>query len=66
MDEHPLLAELAALEAEPIGWLPLGDNAYLHVGDPDALVRREASGLTLTIEISCPKPAICARVYLTA
>jgi hypothetical protein len=24
--------------AESIGWLPLGDGAYLHVGDPDALV----------------------------
>ena len=32
------LAELKAIEAESIGWLPLGDGAYLHVGDPDALV----------------------------
>jgi len=30
--------ELAAIEAESIGWLPLGDGAYLHVGDPEALV----------------------------
>ena len=29
------LAELAAVEAESIGWLPLGEGAYLHVGDPD-------------------------------
>lgn len=29
------LAELAAIDAEAIGWLPLGDGAYLHVGDPD-------------------------------
>jgi len=27
--------ELAALEAESIGWLPLEDGAYLHVGKPD-------------------------------
>jgi len=27
--------ELAALEAESIGWLPLGDGAYLHLGKPD-------------------------------
>ena len=27
--------ELAAIEAESIGWLPLGDGAYLHVGKPD-------------------------------
>ena len=33
-----MLAELAAIEAESIGWLPLGDGAYLHIGDPDALV----------------------------
>ena len=33
-----LQAELAAIEAESIGWLPLGDGAYLHVGDPQALV----------------------------
>lgn len=30
-----LKAELAAIEAESIGWLPLGDGAYLHVGKPD-------------------------------
>lgn len=29
------LAELAAIEAEAIGWLPLGDGAYLHLGNPD-------------------------------
>lgn len=33
-----LLAELAAIEAESIGWLPLGDGAYLHVGKPEARV----------------------------
>ncbi len=38
MDEHDLQAELAAIEAESIGWLPLGNRAYLHVGDPEALV----------------------------
>jgi len=27
--------ELAAIEAESIGWMPLGDRAYLHVGKPD-------------------------------
>ena len=33
-----LLAELAAIEAESIGWQPLGESAYLHVGDPNAMV----------------------------
>lgn len=38
IDPDELKAELAAIEAESIGWLPLGDGAYLHVGDPEALV----------------------------
>ena len=29
------LAELAAIEAESIGWLPLAEGAYLHIGKPD-------------------------------
>lgn len=33
--EAELQAELAAIEAESIGWLPLGEGAYLHVGDPE-------------------------------
>lgn len=36
--EAELQAELAAIEAESMGWLPLGNGAYLHVGDPEALV----------------------------
>ncbi|GAB1394643.1 hypothetical protein MASR1M60_28070 [Rhodocyclaceae bacterium] len=30
-----LMAELAAIEAESIGWLPLEKGAYLHIGNPD-------------------------------
>ena len=37
LDLQAELQELAAIEAESIGWLPLGDGAYLHVGDPRAL-----------------------------
>lgn len=33
--EAELQAELAAIEAESIGWLPLEDGAYLHVSDPE-------------------------------
>ena len=29
------LAELKAIEAESIGWIPLGDGAYLHAGQPN-------------------------------
>lgn len=28
-------ADLAAIKADSIGWQPLGDGAYLHVGKPD-------------------------------
>jgi len=35
LDEAAFLAEV---QAESIGWLPLGESAYLHVGDPNAMV----------------------------
>lgn len=35
IDPDELKAELAAIEAESIGWLPLGDGAYLHLGKPE-------------------------------
>ena len=37
------LQELAAIDAESIGWLPLGESAYLHVGKQD----EEAVGITV-------------------
>ena len=38
IDLDELKAELAAIEAESIGWQPLGDGAYLHLGDPEGAV----------------------------
>jgi hypothetical protein len=35
IDPDELKADLAAIEAESIGWLPLGDGAYLHLGKPE-------------------------------
>ena len=35
IDPDDLKAELADIEAESIGWLPLGDGAYLHLGKPE-------------------------------
>jgi hypothetical protein len=35
IDPNDLKAELAAIEAEAIGWLPLEEGAYLHIGNPD-------------------------------
>ena len=35
LDLQAELQELAAIEAESIGWLPLGDGAYLHLGKPE-------------------------------
>ena len=34
LDLQAEVAELDAIEAESIGWLPLGEGAYLHVGKP--------------------------------
>ena len=38
LDLQTELSDLAAIEAESIGWLPLGEGAYLHVGDPEGEV----------------------------
>jgi len=35
IDPDELKAELAAIEVESIGWMPLTDGAYLHVGKPE-------------------------------
>ena len=35
LDLQAELVEIAAIEVESIGWLPLGDGAYMHLGDPD-------------------------------
>ena len=32
------LRELAEIEAESMGWIPLDDGAYLHVGSKDGVV----------------------------
>jgi len=32
------LRELAEIEAESMGWIPLEDGAYLHVGSEDGVV----------------------------
>ena len=35
LDLQTEMVELAAIEAESIGWQPLGDGAYLHLGKPE-------------------------------
>ena len=35
LDPHQLLTELAAIDAESIGWIPLGEFAYAHKGRDD-------------------------------
>lgn len=37
LDKADLLAELAAIEAESIGWVPLEDGAYLHLENSEAM-----------------------------
>lgn len=34
MSEFDFQQELAQIAAESIGWQPLADGAYLHLGDP--------------------------------
>jgi DNA-directed RNA polymerase subunit H (RpoH/RPB5) len=35
LDLQAELLDLAAIEAESLGWVQLDDRAYLHVGDPE-------------------------------
>ena len=36
--EKDILLELAEIEVESMGWIPLDDGAYLHVGGEDGVV----------------------------
>ena len=36
--EPNLMSALAQIEAESMGWIPLEDGAYLHVGSGDGVV----------------------------
>ena len=35
LDLQAEMAELATIEVESLGWLPLDDGAYLHIGNLD-------------------------------
>lgn len=52
--EAKLQAELAAIEAEAMGWLPLtteeGEGAYLHMGNPLVLCRQ--------LTVNHPEPVV--------
>jgi hypothetical protein len=37
--EKDFWAELAQMQAESIGWIPLDETAYLHVGADDAVIQ---------------------------
>jgi hypothetical protein len=37
--EKDFWAELAQIQAESIGWIPLDEGAYLHVGADDAVIQ---------------------------
>ena len=38
IDSDELKAELAAIEAESMGWIPLDDGVYLHLGSDKEVV----------------------------
>jgi hypothetical protein len=37
--EQDFWAELAQIQAESIGWIPLDEVAYLHIGADDAVIQ---------------------------
>jgi hypothetical protein len=37
--EEDFWAELAQIQAESIGWIPLGEGAYLHVGSDESVIQ---------------------------
>jgi hypothetical protein len=37
--EQDLRAELAQIQAESIGWIPLDEGAYLHVGSDEPVIQ---------------------------
>jgi hypothetical protein len=37
--EQDFWAELVQIQAESIGWIPLDEGAYLHVGSDDAVIQ---------------------------
>ncbi len=37
--EQDFWAELAQIPSESIGWIPLEEGAYLHVGSDDAVIQ---------------------------
>ena len=48
--EADFQVELAQIQAESIGWIPLGEGAYLH------LVSDESSETTVIEVVGIPKP----------
>ena len=49
-------AELEAIAAESIGWLPLGEGTYLHLGSPDD----EAAVISVISVVGIPDAAMAA------
>lgn len=47
IDPQSLSFEQQAIAAESIGWLPMGEGAYLHVGTPEA-------GDAVILIVGCP------------
>ena len=37
--EEDFLTELAQIQAESIGWIPLDEGAYLHKGSDDSVIQ---------------------------
>lgn len=62
--EAELQAELAAIEAEAMGWLPLGEGAYLHLGELQALADDGAEREIVITVVGIPDEGMVAMTVL--
>jgi len=55
--EEDFWLELAQIQAESIGWIPLDEGAYLHVGSDEPVIQ--------VVGITKPEMASCNVLWLT-
>ena len=51
--EPDFQVELAQIEAEAIGWIPLDDGAYLHVGSDETVIQVVGIARKRWLEVMC-------------
>ena len=61
INDEELQADLDALQAEALGWLPLGDGAYLHAG---GLAATRDDGVVVIDVVGVPTSAMAEMTVL--